>query len=339
MSVLFFIILLAFQPLSQPPSQVVVYFYEEGCPQCEQLTPVLEELSQEYSFTILKYDVATVEGYNLFKQYGFTRTPALLIKGKKLEGVIDRKDIIDALSGFSWYNFLLALALGVVSGFSPTFMNVHSDIIAEVGRTTRRESDVFVRSLIFYAGIFAVAFCLFVALINFHFGTVLLGFVISMNLLNSGLHFFNSYTKIDSFIKSKFMTLNAYPVLKLGALHGAVKFPDSAPFFIPLLYLAIIGGSLSKDFIIFGLFLFGIVLSYVVVLVLAIVELNLFRKFKDQLVNQLYFAMSGIAVMVISAQLLWEIMDELNMMVSLVLLGIVVCGSGILIGLKRRIIY
>ncbi len=320
----------------------VIYFYEEGCLQCENVSFILDELSQEYPLHIIEYDVGTVEGYTLFEQYGFTTTPALIVNGKKLEGKIGRSDILKALSrGYEWYHFLAALVLGLLSGLSPTLMEMHGDIISEVARTTREETDVVMRSLLFFVGIFCIVLCLFFVfgIGLFSFLAPLLGIALALNLLNSGLHSFNSYTKIDLYIKAKFITLESSSVLKLGGLHGMLKFPDSVPMFLPLLYFVITRGKFSQDLILCVLFCTGIVVSYLVILVLAIVQINLFKTFRNERFSQLYFSVSGLFVMAVSVLLLWEIMNEIHLWIAVVCAVIVISISGVLIGFKRRIIY
>jgi glutaredoxin/cytochrome c biogenesis protein CcdA len=321
----------------------IIYFYEEGCPQCARVSLLLDEISKEYSVRITSYDVATVEGYALFKDYGFITTPALIVQGKKLGGEgneITKSDIVRALQKYEWFHFIISLVLGLFSGLSPTLMDVHADIISEVARTTRREMDVVLRSLLFYVGIFAVQLCLFFIfeIDFFHFVAVLLGFVLSLNLLNSGLHSFNSYTSIDLYIKARFITLEPQSVLKLGFLHGVVKFPDSVPFFLVLLWLIITRGSLSEDVYMGLLFFAGIVISYFLVFVMAIVQVNLFRAFREELLSKFYFSVSGIAVMAASLWLLWEIQDEISIWTGVVFAAVVLVVSGVLIGFKRRIV-
>lgn len=322
--------------------QEIIYFYEEGCPLCEKVSLLLEELSKEYSLTIIKYDVGTAEGYTTFKQHGFTVTPALLINGKPLEGEIEKADIVKALQYYEWYHYLVALGIGVVSGLSPTLMKMHADIIAEVASTTRQELDVVVRSVLFYVGIICCAFCLFFVFDvvgSLHFVAVLLGFAISVNLLNSGLHSFNSYTSIDLYIKAKFITLDSDSVLKMGFLHGIAKFSDSVPLFIPLMYFVITRGAFTQDVVLALLFCAGIIVSYCILFVLALVQINLFRKLRNEQVSLMYFSAAGLVVMAASVWLLWEILDTLNVGIALVLTVIVVVTSGVLIGFKRRIIY
>ncbi len=322
--------------------QEIIYFYEEGCPLCEKVSLLLEELSKEYSLTIIKYDVGTTEGYTTFKQHGFTVTPALLVNGKPLEGEIEKADIVKALQYYEWYHYLVALGIGVISGLSPTLLIMHADIITEVARTTRQELDVVVRSVLFYVGIFCCAFCLFFVfdvVSPLHFVAVLLGFAISVNLLNSGLHSFNSYTNIDLYIKAKFITLDSDSVFKMGFLHGVAKFSDSVPLFIPLMYCVITRGAFTQDVILALLFCAGIILSYCILFVLALVQVNLFRTFRNELVSQVYFSAAGLVVMAASVWLLWGILDALNVGVAFVLTVIVVVASGVLIGFKRRIIY
>ncbi|MBU7017705.1 MAG: thioredoxin family protein [Theionarchaea archaeon] len=345
MKVFYLALILIFASIVFPLSaqEEIIYFYEEGCPQCARVSLLLDEIAQEYSVRIVSYDVATVEGYTLFKEYGFVTTPALIIEGKKVggEGIeITKSDIIRALQKYEWFHFIISLGLGLLSGLSPTLMNVHADIISEVARTTRREMDVVLRSLLFYVGIFAVQICLFFIFeIDFlHFMAVLLGFVLSLNLLNSGLHSFNSYTRIDLYIKAKFITLEPQSVLKLGFLHGLVKFSDSVPFFLVLLWFIITRGSLSEDIYVGLLFFLGIVLSYFLVFAMAIVQVNLFRTFKEELLGKIYFTVSGIAVMAISLWMLWEIQDEISIWTGVILAAAVIVVSGVLVGFKRRIV-
>ena len=323
--------------------QEVVYFYEEGCPQCRVVSSILGELSKEYSLNVITYDVGTPEGYSLFTEYGFTTTPALFIHGKKMEGIITTTDIVNALQrSHEWYHFVLALILGLVSGLSPSLMRVHADIISEVARTTREETDVVMRSLLFCVGIFVCAFCLFVVVDGvegFHFLAVLLGLAVSVNLLNSGLHSFNSYTSIDLYIKAKFIALDAGSVLKLGFLHGIGKFSDSVPLFVPLLFLGITRGHFLQDFILVVLFCAGIIVVYVILLVLAIMQINLFKKLKEESFSKVFFSASGLVVITTSVWLLWEILGEVAVGVAVVLTLVVIAVSGVLIGFKRRIIY
>lgn len=322
----------------------VIYFYEEGCSQCEAVSLILDELAQEYSLTVERYDVATVEGYRLFREYGFTLTPALVIQGETMEGQIGRTDILDALQGRSHrlIHYITALVLGLLSGLSPTLMGVHTDIISEVARTTREEKDVVTRSLLFYAGIFAIAFCVFfVFSAEAVYQTVgaFFGFVIFLNLLNSALHSFNSYTRIDLYIKAQFITLEPASALKLGLFHGLGKFSDSVPFFIPVLYLIGSRGSLSQDVIVFVLFLTGIVIVYVLLLVLAIVQLNIFRRVGEEWVRQVYFSAAGLLAMAVSVLVFLEVMHEFNLRITFFLMVIIIVISGVLIGFKRRIVF
>lgn len=346
--ILIIMLLTGMLPLSaQPKVREITYFYEEGCPKCEALSPILDEIAREYSVHITRYDVSTVEGYNLFKAHGFTTTPALLINGKKLEekpgNPIEKSDILKALQGSRLPNpFILVVLLGLLSGFTPTVMSVHGEVISEVARTTRQEIDVVIRSFIFYAGIFAVLFCLFTMFSIFSayisFLLPLLGFVTALNLLNSAFHSFNSYTRVDLFIKAKFITLSPGSMLNLGLLHGVGKFSDSAPMFVPMLYFVVREGSFSQDFLILVVFYAGVLLSYIMVFALAVVQLNLFRKFKDEVVGKVYFCGCGLVVMASSVFFFLEV-QELNVLVGTVMVLVVIIISGAMIGFKRRLVY
>jgi cytochrome c biogenesis protein CcdA len=339
--VLLLFILLSLAPLIRAQPEVI-YFYEEGCPQCTKVSLILDHLSDEGTIRVTAYNVATVEGFEKFKEYGFTYTPALVIEGQKLAGAIELSDIMQALhGGVPWFYWVLAVILGMVSGLSPTLMNLHSDIISEVAKTSRDELDVLLRSLVFYAGIFVVLTLLFLVLdsgVYLLLAAVLLGFASAISLLNSGLHTFNSYTKIDLYIRAHFISLNSLSTLKLGFLHGVAKFPDSAPLFMGIVYLTALKGRFVYDTAVFILFLTGIIISYVVILLLAMAQINLFRPLSNQKLSQLYFASAGIGVMAVSILLFWEIVESLDIVVAFAAILLTLLAGGLLIGFKRRII-
>ncbi|MGC1121268.1 MAG: thioredoxin family protein [Candidatus Methanofastidiosia archaeon] len=334
-------ILLNLAPLAAAQPEVI-YFYEEGCPQCAKVSLILDHLSDEGTIRVTAYNVATIEGFEKFKQYGFTHTPALVIEGQKLTGVIELSDIMQALhGGVPWFYWVLALILGMVSGLSPTLIILHSDIISEVARTTRDELDVLLRSLVFYAGIFAVITLLFLVLNSgpyLRLAAALLGFASAINLLNSGLHTFNSYTKIDLYIRAHFIGLNSLSTLKLGFLHGFVKFPDSAPLFMGIIYLTALKGRFVYDTALFVLFLVGITISYVVILLLAMAQINLFKPLSNQSLSQLYFTGAGIGVVGVSILLFWETVESLSIVVTFAAILLTLVAGGLLIGFKRRLI-
>jgi hypothetical protein len=331
MNGLFLLILITGIMLSVPSLQVKdVSIHEEGFSQCMILPFSVDTgLRDGYvndlataGLVQLKYGTNMLFDGVLFGHLGFS---------------------LNLLGGdYEWYYFFIALFLGLLSGISPILMRVHSDIISEVARTTREESDVFARSLIFYVGILAVTallFFIFNMSVYLHFVLALFGVAIFVNLLNSGLHSFNSYTKVDLFIKATFLTLDSSSVLKLGLLHGIAKFSDSVPFFFPVMCLVIARGSFSQDLVFFILFLTGIVLSYVIILSLAMARINLFKKFRTNLFNQLYFVFSGLIVMGCSVWLFWQVSDELNVYVGLIAVVAAIVITGMLIGFKRRIVY
>ena len=171
------------------------------------------------------------------------------------------------------------------------------------------------------------------------FLAVVFGFFISINLLNSGLHSFNSYTKIDPYIKATFITLDSFSVLKLGLIHGIAKLPDSIPFFIVVIYVVVMKGVFVEDLVVCLLFLTGIVIVYAVFLFLATRGRNFFRILGDAAVEQVYYAAAGITSMGVAVALFWELFTAVNVTVVFIIVFAVIVGAGILIGFHRRIIY
>lgn len=334
-------IILSLAPLAAAQSEVI-YFYEEGCPQCTKVSLILDHISDEGTINVTAYDVGTVEGFEKFKEYGFTYTPALVIEGQKLAGEIELADIMQALrGGVPWFYWVLALILGMASGLSPTLMTLHSDIISEVARTTRDELDVLLRSLVFYVGIFAVMTVLFLILNDGDYARLaaaVLGFACAINLMNAGLHTFNSYTKIDLYIRAHFISLNSLSTLKLGFLHAVAKFPDSAPLFMGIIYLAALKGKFVYDIGLFILFLTGITVAFVLVLLLAMAQISSFKSLSSQSLSKLYFTSAGIGVMCVSILLFWETVESFNIIVAFVIVLLALAAGGLLIGFKRRLI-
>ncbi|MGD2250781.1 MAG: hypothetical protein PVF58_20480 [Candidatus Methanofastidiosia archaeon] len=237
---------------------------------------------------------------------------------------------------------LLGFTLGILSGLSPTLMGVYTDIVSEVARTTRKEMDVVFRSLIFCTGMLLITFGVFIGLestLFLHFLGILLGFAVALNLFNTGLHTFNSYTRVDNYIKAKFIYLDSFSVLKLGVIHGVGKFPDSVPFFIPFLCVTIMNASFVQGLFWVILFSAGIVTSFVIVLLLAILQYNIFRKFESQIVNQIYFCAAGGVTIMCTVWLFWELLDKITAHIAFILILLVIMVSGVLIGYKRRIVY
>lgn len=56
----------------------VVDFYTSGCPVCEKLSPVFEELSMEYN-DLAFYKVNLDEDITLAERYGIDHVPALML--------------------------------------------------------------------------------------------------------------------------------------------------------------------------------------------------------------------------------------------------------------------
>ncbi|RZN48968.1 hypothetical protein EF808_02425 [archaeon] len=91
------------EPESSEPLQVI-FFYEEGCTDCQAFKPTLDEIEEEYGsrIEVTRHDVFTSEGWDLYTSYGFTKVPALVIGSTALEYESDKftkehvSSIIDA---------------------------------------------------------------------------------------------------------------------------------------------------------------------------------------------------------------------------------------------------
>jgi len=82
---LFSILPLATGAVSDPVE--VIFFYEEGCDDCNAFKPILLEIEEEMGdkINVTRCDVFTSEGWDLFSSYGFTKVPSLVIGDTLLE--------------------------------------------------------------------------------------------------------------------------------------------------------------------------------------------------------------------------------------------------------------
>jgi cytochrome c biogenesis protein CcdA len=249
---------------------------------------------------------------------------------------------VESPSDITFRELLWGLLLGLISGLSPTLLKTHADIISEVAQTTRQETDVIIRSLLFNGGIFLVLCPLFFILTSsdmFSLVTVLLGVVIGFNLLNSALRAFNSYTRIDIILKAKFVTYASGKSLQIGILHGLGKCADSAPLFLVVVYLTHPHGSFTNTILLLMLFLLGIVLTYLIFFLYALIGVNIFRKFTHNRIKQGFFMSCALLVLITAVMHMWDIRTTVNTSLAIVLTCILLVTSGAIIGFKKRIIY
>lgn len=57
----------------------IKFFFQEGCPDCAEVEPILERIQEKYggSIEIEKISVLSSSGFEEFKRYGFEFTPSL----------------------------------------------------------------------------------------------------------------------------------------------------------------------------------------------------------------------------------------------------------------------
>ncbi|MHC1605316.1 MAG: cytochrome c biogenesis protein CcdA, partial [Candidatus Methanofastidiosia archaeon] len=86
-------------PASSSPETIeIIFFYEEGCSDCQAFKPHLDVIEQKYgdNIHVTRYDVFTSEGWDIYVSYGFTKVPAIVIGDTKLQiGAEFTKDNIE----------------------------------------------------------------------------------------------------------------------------------------------------------------------------------------------------------------------------------------------------
>ncbi|MBN1785405.1 MAG: sulfite exporter TauE/SafE family protein [Candidatus Methanofastidiosa archaeon] len=99
---LFFVamILLMMMPISKGSEPLeIIYFYEEGCDECNAFKPILNEIEAEYgeSINVTRYEVW--DEWDLYTSNGFTKVPSLVIGDTKLQFTEDTftKDYVSSV--------------------------------------------------------------------------------------------------------------------------------------------------------------------------------------------------------------------------------------------------
>jgi len=123
----------------------VEYYYEDGCPTCEAVSPLIDKIEQEYNDSIIVNRYKLPEYYDQWKDYGFTTTPAVVVNSTitlesgsitlvnlhtainfSLEGQpVDETDECNKTTPFGVINVceyslpVLTILLGAIDSFNP----------------------------------------------------------------------------------------------------------------------------------------------------------------------------------------------------------------------------
>ncbi|MBU7014629.1 MAG: sulfite exporter TauE/SafE family protein [Theionarchaea archaeon] len=143
----------------------IVFFHTPGCDFCAQVDEWLDELEAEYGddLTIRRIDVTTREGWNEFKSFGFTLTPAVAVNEIKLESEeITKESLIAAIEGEGPEQEsddsirFLTLLFGILSGTTACVLAVAAFMFAMVTSRQSRFANILFTALSFGLGLITV---------------------------------------------------------------------------------------------------------------------------------------------------------------------------------------
>jgi len=167
----------------------IKFFYEEGCSYCKEakefMYPLLEE--KGYNVEVQEINVFSSDGWNQFKEAGFTYVPAIILCDKiKLENkativeyldamiisciespstetmpvadipIVENEEVIpkdEIVKSGSNISPIAALAAGFFSSLSPCLLAVLSFIIAYTAGTGNKSLSILLKSIFFGLGI------------------------------------------------------------------------------------------------------------------------------------------------------------------------------------------
>ncbi|MBU6997957.1 MAG: glutaredoxin family protein [Theionarchaea archaeon] len=143
----------------------IVMFHTPGCDFCAQVEEWLDELKAEYGddITIRTVDVTSREGWNEFKGYGFSLTPAVAVNGVKLESEeITKESLIAAIEEGGQEQeseksiSFLTLMFGILSGTTACVLAVAAFMFAMVTSRQSKFTSILLTAISFGLGLIVV---------------------------------------------------------------------------------------------------------------------------------------------------------------------------------------
>jgi cytochrome c biogenesis protein CcdA len=271
-------------------STEIEYFYMPGCQDCELTDPLIKNISEGYhgyNITIEWADVTRSSNLLRWEKYGFTEVPALVINGsikiskenlteENLKLIIVSQLALDTLSNTYYQGtgltFIIALSMGLFSGFSPCLMAILGFILVYNAGSVRNMKDSMGRALVFGIGLTSAYILLGMILLVSGkslmgaWGTSIVAGIVSIIIGLNMLGVFNLPVKIDDYLRR---TTRKYVgswtgLFFLGILFSMVKVPCAAPFLLVLIDQALAMTTLNSILLLLT-FAVGVMMPFIII--------------------------------------------------------------------------
>lgn len=329
---------LLFVPVSAQEVSIIM-FYTPGCEFCAEVEAWLEELKAEYGDEIsLRYvDVLDKEGWDEFKSYGFSVTPAVIIHkaGEEVKlqfGDITeeslRKALGEAVEGEPARNMQFAtLALGIVSGTTACVLAVAAFMFAMVTSSGNKFKELLLIALFFGLGLIFVFMVMAVLLgigsysltgggassIRFY-TSLFLGYlvlVLGLNQFNYAFEFVKLPVSTKRFFERMLegmLSRKGYiGAFLFGILFAPVKLPCALPALGMVMERILVEGDLVEGLSLAGIYGVGVLIPLVVVAVISGGSSQFASKLRwSDTYRKVSWGVGGVVILVVAAWIFWN---------------------------------
>lgn len=310
----------------------IIFFHTPGCEDCAQVEEWLEELTEEYEdLSIRKVDVLEKEGWNEFKSYGFSVTPAVVINEKinlQFEE-ITKESLRDAIEkGTSSRSLRLgSLALGIISGTTACVLAVAAFMFAMVTSTESKFKQILLTALAFGLGLIFVFMVMAVLLsvgsysltsggastIRFY-TSLALGYIVlvlGINQFNYAFEFVKLPVSTKRFFErlleglmSKKGLIGAFI---FGILFAPVKLPCALPALGMVMESILVDGDLLEGLALASIYGVGILIPLVVVAVISGGSAQFASKLRwSDTYRKVSWGIGGVVVLAVAVWIFWN---------------------------------
>jgi cytochrome c biogenesis protein CcdA/glutaredoxin len=342
----------------------IIFFHTPGCEHCAQVEEWLQELKGEYGedLIIKKVDVLSREGWDEFKSYEFTITPAVVINGTIRLQFMEiteeslRKAIQEEIQPPSREMKFWTFALGIISGTTACVLAVAAFMFAMVGSSQSSFKKLLFIALSFGLGLIFVFMVLAVILgigsysltgggattVRFYI-SIILGYIVAIlgiNQFNYAFEFYKLPISTKRFFERMlegFLSKKGYiGAFLFGILFAPVKLPCALPALGMVMQQILVDGNLVEGLALAGIYGVGVMIPLLVVAVISGGSAQFASKLRwSDTYRKVSWGIGGIVVLIVSAWIFWNAFKipaviSTEHIIAFIVIGGIMCVSMIL---------
>lgn len=342
----------------------VILFYTPGCEYCGQVDQWLQELKGEYgeNLVIREVDVLSKEGWDEFKSYQFTVTPAIVINETIRLQFTDiteeslRKGIEEQIQPDTQDMKFWTFALGIVSGTTACVLAVAAFMFAMVSSSKKSMRKLFFIAFAFGLGLIFVFMIMAILLgigsysltgggastVRFYI-SIILGYIVlllGINQFNYAFEFYKLPISTKRFFERSlegFLSKKGYiGAFIFGILFAPVKLPCALPALGMVMEQILIDGNLMEGLALAGIYGIGVLIPLLVVAVISGGSAQFASKLRwSDIYRKVSWGIGGAVVLAVGVWIFWNAFKippvvSTEHIIAVVIIGGITCVSMIL---------